>query len=85
MPWRLFLTRRAEKDLGDVPPQDRESLRRALSRLTTDPAGSDLRKLAGREDEWRLRVGRWRAILQLDTAAGTMTVLRVLPRSEAYR
>ena len=85
MPWRLFLTRRAEKDLGDLPPQDRESLRRALSRLVTDPTGADLRRLAGREDEWRLRVGRWRAILQLDAAEGTMTVLRVLPCSDAYR
>ena len=85
MPWRMVLTRRAEKDLDELPPHDREAVRRALSRLVTDPSSADLRKLAGREDEWRLRVGRWRAILQLDTAAGTIGVLRILARSDAYR
>ncbi len=85
MPWRLLLTRRAERDLADLPPQDGASIERALARLLSDPAGSDLRKLAGRENEWRLRVGRWRAVLQLDTATGTITVLRVLARRDAYR
>ena len=85
MPWRLALTRRAERDLADLPPLERAAVERALSRLLSDPSGSDLRKLAGRDDEWRLRIGRWRAILQLDTATGMITVLRVLARRDAYR
>ena len=85
MPWQLLLTRRAERDLGDLPSQDRAVVERALSRLPNDPTRSDLRKLAGRDDEWRLRIGRWRAILQLDTATGTITVLRILARRDAYR
>ncbi|MGE3913559.1 MAG: type II toxin-antitoxin system RelE/ParE family toxin [Chloroflexota bacterium] len=41
--------------------------------------------MKGRPGEWRIRVGAWRIVVELDTHAGTMTVLRVLPRRDAYR
>ncbi len=65
--------------------RDRQALMRVLLNLTEDPGAVDLRKLAGRENEWRLRVGKWRAVLELDTRSGEIHVLRVLPRSRAYR
>ncbi|HWP27925.1 MAG TPA: hypothetical protein VNM50_00140 [Chloroflexota bacterium] len=42
-------------------------------------------KLAGQGNRWRLRVGRWRVILGLDNAAGTIIVISILDRKEAYR
>jgi mRNA-degrading endonuclease RelE of RelBE toxin-antitoxin system len=85
MPWRLSIAPRAEKDLLGLPQRDRESVIQALSRLTSDPGSVDLRKLTGRRDEWRLRVGRWRAILHLDSSTSTIQLLRVLSRGRAYR
>jgi mRNA interferase RelE/StbE len=85
MPWRLAFTRRADRDLNDLTRRDREAVGRALERAAVEPGAADLRKLAGRENQWRLRVGRWRIILKLDTQAGLMLVARVLPRSRAYR
>jgi mRNA-degrading endonuclease RelE of RelBE toxin-antitoxin system len=60
-------------------------VRAALRRLRDEPGAGDLKKLAGRSGEWRLRVGRWRVILGLDNASGIITVVRVLPRDRAYR
>jgi mRNA interferase RelE/StbE len=37
----------------------------------------------GREG-WRLRVGDWRVLLDIDENARTIKVLRVLPRGRAY-
>lgn len=85
MPWQLSISPRATKDLAAMPPRDRTALSDALHRLLTDPSGVDLKKLAGQEGRWRVRVGRWRAILQLDHAAGEIRVMRVSPRSTAYR
>ncbi len=85
MPWKLIVAGRADKDLASLPAADREAVRRAIKRLVEDPASVDLTKLGGHEDEWRLRVGRWRVRLQLDNSAGAIHVLRVLPRSAAYR
>jgi len=57
----------------------------ALERLLRDLGTAGLRKLAGRRGEWRIRVGRYRVILELDNAAGELIVTRILPRKDAYR
>lgn len=85
MPWKYVITRPAEKDLDRMGTTDREAVRRALNRMIEDPHSVDMSKLSGHEDEWRLRVGRWRARLLFDNSSGTMQVMRVLPRKEAYR
>lgn len=85
MPWRLIVSGRAERDLAGFPERMRESIRRALARLVVDPGRADLRKLEGRESEWRLWAGRWRVILELDNESGLIIVERILPRGRAYR
>jgi mRNA interferase RelE/StbE len=83
-PWSVEFERRADKDLERLDPPIRERVYTALERLGDDPHGSAaLRKLAGRP-EWRLRVGDWRVIVELDIVQRTIIVLRVLPRGRAY-
>ncbi|MFN0093704.1 MAG: type II toxin-antitoxin system RelE family toxin [Dehalococcoidia bacterium] len=43
----------------------------------------DVVKLAGRRDEWRLRVGKWRVIYTRHTD-GTLEVLAIRDRRDAY-
>lgn len=72
-------------NLTRLSVRDRQMVLRALHRLEADFAGSDVKKLQGRADEWRLRAGRWRAILLLSKPTGEINVSRVLPRDRAYR
>lgn len=85
MPWQLRVAARAVKELHRLPPRDREAIDRALGRLVPDPGSVDIRKLEGTERTWRLRVGTWRVIFELDNAAGVVLVTRVVPRGSAYR
>ncbi len=85
MPWRLDLTRRAERDLSQMARGDRDAVERTLDRLTREFGSLNVKKMAGRPGQWCLRIGRWRAILRLDNQAGSITVLRVVPRGMAYR
>lgn len=85
MPWELEVAPRAGRDLVTLAARDRDAVRAALDRLRDDPGMADLAKLSGRPNEWRLRVGRLRVILELDNASGTIRALRVLPRGRAYR
>ena len=85
MPWHLELTRRAAKDLDALSSREREAVEQRLEHLADDLGSVDVTKLSGRSDQWRLRMGRWRVILQMDNSKGTLYALRVLPRSEAYR
>lgn len=91
---RYVLSNAAERDLRRLDPEARRRIFEALDRLIGDPPQGDVRKLAGREDEWRLRVGNWRVRFRYDAQpkdvghglqATTIVVLRVLDRREAYR
>jgi mRNA interferase RelE/StbE len=85
MSWLIDMTRPARKDLSNLPTRERETVRDAIDRLALDPGRVDFRKLTGRANEWRLRVGRWRVIVEMDNAAGILRILRVLARGRAYR
>ncbi|MGE3911289.1 MAG: type II toxin-antitoxin system RelE/ParE family toxin, partial [Chloroflexota bacterium] len=80
MPWSLNFARRAERDLADLPERLRDEILAVARQAAVDPSSVSLAKLKGRPGEWRIRVSAWRIIVVLDTRAGTMTVLRVLPR-----
>jgi mRNA-degrading endonuclease RelE of RelBE toxin-antitoxin system len=56
----------------------------ALDRLAGEDAG-DVRKLSGRHDEWRLRVGGYRVLFNRLEDARVLIVVHVLERGRAYR
>lgn len=85
MPWHLRFTRPAERDLAGLSEPVRDAVRQALDRMAGDPGAADITKLAGHQNEWRLRVGQWRVRFELDNRAGLIIVTRVLPRGRAYR
>ena len=85
MPWKVVIAPRVAKDLDGLPRRDREAVERMIDRIHQGLGGLPLRKLRGREAEWRIPVGRWRIRLELDNAAGIIYVTRVLPRKDAYR
>jgi mRNA-degrading endonuclease RelE of RelBE toxin-antitoxin system len=58
---------------------------RALRGLSIDFGSVDVTKLAGGGNRWRLRVGRWRALLELDNEFDIVHATRVVARKDAYR
>ena len=77
---------RALDALRRLERRNRATARRivaAAERLAETDRG-DIKKLKGRLDLWRLRVGEWRAIFTTDEP-GTLTILTVEPRRDVYR
>jgi mRNA interferase RelE/StbE len=70
----------ATKTLRKLPRNEQERIQAAIWRL---PAG-DVRRLQGRRDEWRLRIGDWRVLIRLDQNAHLIVVTAVKPRGGAY-
>jgi mRNA interferase RelE/StbE len=83
MPWSIEVSQRARRDLAALDAATRRAVGQALNRLATDPSGADLKKLSG--GDWRLRVGEWRVMLELDNRTGRIIVQRVVNRRDAYR
>jgi mRNA interferase RelE/StbE len=59
----------------------------ALTRLGDDPSreDADVKKLAGVENLFRLRVGNWRVAYQIDGGQLIILVVRIGNRREVYR
>jgi mRNA interferase RelE/StbE len=84
-PWRVELTRSAQRDLRCLDAPVRARVIAALDGLRTQPPAGDVRRLTGSQNESRLRVGDWRVRFTRDPATRTVNIMRVLPRGRAYR
>ena len=75
-------TRRAAKDMEDLPIDDRKRVLDAVDRFAASGVG-DMRALGGQwRGRFRLRVGNRRVIFRQEN---DIVVVRVLHRREAYR
>ena len=84
MSYRVEILRRAAKALATLPRKDYERVRDAIRDLATEPRPHGCKKLVGREG-WRLRVGRYRVIYEIEDAVLVVTVLEVGHRKDIYR
>ncbi len=73
MKFSVSLHRGARKFLERIPRRERERIVRGLKALEADPftarSGSDIRRLQGirgRQDLYRLRIGKYRAVYAVD-------------------
>jgi mRNA interferase RelE/StbE len=84
---QLFFTAQAEKQLAKLDKNTRLRIIAALDRLREAYPVGDIRKMQGYDDLWRLRVGDYRIVMQIDlvTASITITVIRIGHRKEVYR
>ncbi len=81
----VLLEHGAEKDLNRLAPDVFRRVVDAIRGLknSTRPSGS--KKLAGSPGGWRIRVGDYRIIYEIDDRAKCVRILRVRHRREVYR
>ena len=73
------------KELQRLPRPVFGSALRAIVGLVSEARPAGAKKLVGSSDDWRIRIGEYRIIYEIDEAEGRITVLRVAHRREAYR
>ncbi len=84
MSYTVSILRRAQKELDDLPVQEAERVISAINALAEDPRPPGCAKLKGRTG-WRIRVGDYRMIYNIEDAALTITVINVGHRRNIYR
>jgi mRNA interferase RelE/StbE len=82
---RLSFTKHAQKDLAALNAFQRDRIIQALDQILINPEHAELRKIKMKPGQWRLRVGDWRIILEIDLMAQVVYVLHIKHRREAYR
>jgi mRNA interferase RelE/StbE len=76
----------AEKDIRRLSRDVRECVASAILALREEPRPSGVRELKGRGEEgWRIRVGNYRVVYQIDDSLRQVTIFRVRHRRDVYR
>lgn len=83
MTYRVEILRRAARALSKLPERDYERVRDAVRALSADPRPPGCKKLVGR-DGWRIRVGRYRVIYEVDDVVRIVAVLDIGHRKDIY-
>jgi mRNA interferase RelE/StbE len=82
--YALRILPRAEKQLAALDSTPYELVKRKILSLPGDPRPPGCRKLKGHEG-WRIRIGDYRVIYEIDDSQKTITVLVIGHRREIYR
>ena len=85
--YSLRVSPEADRELGRlgerIQRRDFERLRAAISGLAHNPRPQGVRKLEGKQRAWRIRVGDYRVIYEIDDEQALVLILKVARRSEA--
>jgi mRNA interferase RelE/StbE len=83
MNYTVGLKPRASKDLRRIQKQDASRIADALERLADNLFG-DVKRLTNFTPEYRLRVGQYRVLFEVENENG-IVIYRIVHRREAYR
>lgn len=81
MKYNIQLSKKAQKFIKAQQPKQQERILKAIYKL---PNEGDIKALAGKSNAYRLRVGDYRIIYELDNSILLVTVLNVGNRGQVY-
>ena len=84
MSYNVSILRRAQKELSQLPSGAYEQVRDAIHALAHNPRPTGCLKLIARTG-WRIRIGDFRVIYEIDDKKETILVLHIGHRRDIYR
>jgi mRNA interferase RelE/StbE len=82
--WEVTVDKAVLRRLARIPEPDRGRLTAAIVDLRSDPEAKDILPLTGRTG-YRMRVGRWRVLLDIDFKSEKIFVYDLGPRGDVYK
>jgi len=83
--YEVLIEKSAERDLKKIPAADFKRIVPHLKGLAADAGPMGSRKISGSDHDWRIRVGTYRIIYELNDKEKVVKIMRVKQRREAYR
>ncbi len=83
--YKIIYPKSLYKDIRKIPPQKRLQIKRAIEKLTDFPNVSNIRKLKAHPlSDFRLRVGDYRVLFDVEEKARKIIILKIGHRKEVY-
>ena len=83
--YEVYVERAAENDLKRLPTTTFHRIIPHIKALVENPRPSGSRKLTGSKNDWRIRIGDYRVLYEIDEKARAVRIMRVRHRREVYR
>jgi len=83
--YKVLFTQRAEKQINSLPSNVKKRVKEKLIGLKQNPLSGDVKKLKVKHTRYRLRVGDYRIIYDIEKKSVTVLVLTVRHRKDVYR
>jgi mRNA interferase RelE/StbE len=83
--YEILLERRAEKDLKKLPSVLFQRIIEKIQSLAENPKPQGSRKITGSKNDWRIRIGDYRAIYEINEREKRVKIMRIRHRCEAYK
>jgi len=83
--YEVFLERGAEEELKRLPARHFQRIISRVRALADNPRPAGCRKISGSLNDWRIRIGDYRVIYEVQDKEKAVRVMRVGHRRDIYR
>jgi len=83
--YEVYLEQTAERELKRFSVQNFHRIIPQIRTLAENPRPSGCHKIFGSKSDWRIRIGDYRIIYEIDKKTKTVKIMRIRHRREAYR
>jgi mRNA interferase RelE/StbE len=83
--YEVLIERTAERDLKSLPTTLFGRIVPRIKALAENPRPYGCHKLAGSKNDWRIRIGDYRVVYEIDNARKRVRIFRIKHRREVYR
>jgi mRNA interferase RelE/StbE len=83
--YRIEVSATAERQLKKIRREDLVRILRSISLLADEPRPAGCRKMTGYDDIYRIRVGNYRVIYEIDEKRIVVIILKIGHRREVSR
>lgn len=82
--YSIQIKKSAQKEIKSLPTPDKQRIIAKIQSLAANPRGQDSKKLSAQE-RYRVRVGPYRILYEIQDDILIVIIVRVAHRKEAYR
>ncbi|MHB1563488.1 MAG: type II toxin-antitoxin system RelE family toxin [Leptospirillum sp.] len=82
---RVLIEKKAEKGLRKLPREVKETVYSLLNKIASASFPSGSRKIVGTDNLWRIRIGDYRILYEVDETSEIIRIERIGHRKDVYR
>ncbi len=83
--FKIYIERKAEKELKNLPKDIKNKAIKEILNLKNNPFPLKVRKIMGTKNCYRLKVGDYRIVYEVDAKEKIINIFRIRHRKDVYK